>query len=970
MREKKTSGQTTGRTEGAATEGVDEQRLSTLYNRGEHARVLELVKLATIISPCDAALLNLAGASARVQGDYRMAEFYWRRAAELKPDFAEVHYNLGILLKELKRPDESEAAYREALLFRPGFADAFYNLGILLKDQKRFAEAEQAYNMALQYRPGYAEVYNNLGILYREQCRFEESEAAYREALRHGSSVAAIFNNLGNLLKDLKRFGDAAEAFEKALRLKSDYGHALAQLLDCNRQLCDWYHVAKNESAVLKSIARGVKDLVPLGILSIGVSDRMMQRQAGEVYALHTLAPRLELPPLVGPNFHPNHDRLRIGYLSGDFHSHATMHLIGGVLEGHNRKRFAIYAYSYGPEIMDLERRRVQEAIEVFRDLRILTDEEAAAQIVEDGIDILVDLKGFTAGSRLEISSLRPAPVIVNWLGYPGTLGHPRLADYIIGDAIVTPPAHAEYFSETLALMPYSYQPNDRKRKIGKCPSRGEVGLPAKGIVFCCFNQNYKFNEKSFDVWCRLLREVPGSVLWLLEPTAPAIANLKREALMRSVGEERLIFAPYMGQEEHLGRLQLADLALDTFPYGSHTTGSDALWAGVPLVTLIGETFASRVAASLLHAVGLPELVTTGWEEYFELAKGLAFDPAVLAALKGKLARQRLTSPLFDTVRFTRDLEALYEKIWEQHGQGFRAPILPMDHRGKAIGIAHSTPFFELLCPNRLTAVVDIGANRIDGDPPYKSMLEYGMCEVTGFEPQQSAFEELQANHGPLEKYLPYAVGDGQMSTLKICKGSGMTSLFEPDLRILTFFDALKPLSEVVERIPIKTRRLDEIDEIDHIDFLKIDIQGGELNVLRNGSDKLISAVVIQVEVSFVTLYEGQPCIGDVDLELRHQGFIPHCFAAVKKWPISPCVINGNPRQPLNQLLEADMVYVRDFNRLERLSSEQLKQLALIAHYCYASFDLALRSVGILEKRGALAVGAQERYLSIVRRKG
>lgn len=273
--------------------------------------------------------------------------------------------------------------------------------------------------------------------------------------------------------------------------------------------------------------------------------------------------------------------------------------------------------------------------------------------------------------------------------------------------------------------------------------------------------------------------------------------------------------------------------------------------------------------------------------------------------------------------------------------------------------------FAEFLAPQRITEIVDIGANPIDGEPPYRSMLAAGLCLVTGFEPQEQALLELQQKQGPHERYLPYAVGDGDVHTLNICVASGMTSLFEPDPATLGLFDVLRPLGEVTRRIPLVTRRLDDISEIQHLDFLKIDIQGGELAVFKAGAARLSQAVVIQTEISFVTLYKSQPSLGDVDLELRRQGFIPHCFAEVKQWPIAPCVVGGDPRQPLNQLLEADLVYVRDFSRPELLDNEQLKHLALIVHHCYRSYDLALRCVMLLEQRQALEPGAQHRYLQI-----
>jgi FkbM family methyltransferase len=277
-----------------------------------------------------------------------------------------------------------------------------------------------------------------------------------------------------------------------------------------------------------------------------------------------------------------------------------------------------------------------------------------------------------------------------------------------------------------------------------------------------------------------------------------------------------------------------------------------------------------------------------------------------------------------------------------------------------APGVSH---LWDILQPVRRTRVVDIGANPIDGDPPYKPMLQAGLCTVTGFEPQREALAELQRRKGPLETYLPHAVGDGGTHTLNVCRASGMTSLFAPDAATLELFAALKSLGEVLRREPMATRRLDDIAEIDGLDFLKIDIQGGELAVFQNGRAKLAQAVAIQTEVSFVTLYAGQPALGEVDVELRAQGFIPHCFAAVKQWPIAPLVIGGDERRPLNQLLEADLVYVRDFSRPDRLDDEQLRQLALVAHHCYGSYDLAVRCLYLLERRGRLAADGRAAYL-------
>lgn len=361
-------------------------------------------------------------------------------------------------------------------------------------------------------------------------------------------------------------------------------------------------------------------------------------------------------------------EKIRLGYLSNDFQDHATALLLVEMLEAQDRSRFELHAYSYGADDGKAMRPRLQRAFDRFTDIGPLSDEAAARAIHADGVHILIDLKGFTQRTRTSILALRPAPLQVNYLGYPGTLGA-DLCDYIVTDAFVTPRASAADYAESFAFLPHSYQPRGHAGAIRRAPRRVDAGLPETGFVFCCFNQAFKFTPAVFDVWCRLLLEVPGSVLWLLA-AREAEGNLRNEARLRGVDGRRLIFAPDMAQAEHLERLQLADLVLDTAPYGAHTTASDALWAGTPMVTRPGATFASRVAGSLLHAVGLPELIVEDAEDYFELASALALDPARLAGLRRKLADNRASAPLFDVIAYTRALESLFFAMWTRHRAG------------------------------------------------------------------------------------------------------------------------------------------------------------------------------------------------------------------------------------------------------------------------------------------------------------
>jgi protein O-GlcNAc transferase len=364
------------------------------------------------------------------------------------------------------------------------------------------------------------------------------------------------------------------------------------------------------------------------------------------------------------------HERIRVAYLSADLHEHATAYLMAELFERHDRERFEVTAVSWGPQVASPMRTRLQQAFEHFVDVRGRGDVEVAHWLREQEIDIAVDLKGYTFDARLGILAQRPVPVQVNYLGYPGTLAAPYI-DYLIADAVVIPPEARMHYAEQVVWLPDSYQVNDRQRVIAaRTPSRGELGLPERGIVFCSFNNNYKLTPEVFALWMRLLQQVEGSVLWLLEGNAAVAANLRREAQVRGIAPERLVFAPRAPLPEHLARQRTADLFLDTLPCNAHTTASDALWAGLPLVTCLGATFAGRVAASLLTAVGLPELITPSLAEYEALALRLATDPEALAAVKAKLARNRDTYPLFDSDRTRRHLEAAYVTMWERYQRG------------------------------------------------------------------------------------------------------------------------------------------------------------------------------------------------------------------------------------------------------------------------------------------------------------
>ncbi len=578
-------------------------------------------------------------------------------------------------LTSLGRHEEALQAVHRTAQMLPMDAELFNIAGTAYRETGQLNQAIACFFKACEFNPALPEVHNNLGGAFMLKGDVEHAIVAFRRALQFNPDYPEALQNLGNALLAQHRTAEAVAAHLKAAQLQPARQQALSMACLAMLQSANW---AALEPAVRQLQSNlgvpGYQAPIPFVFNGLPGSSPQQQLRCAQQFAMEQYAGVLRHTP-VATHAMSVEGRLRIGYLSADFHEHATAWLLAGVLEQHDRSRVEVHAYSYGPSGQGPMRQRLERASDVFRDIQTHSHEAAARLIAADRIDILVDLKGFTENGRPQISALRPAPVVVSWLGYPGTQGHRRLADYLIGDPVVTPLAHQVHYSETLALMPDSYQPTDADRVMGAVPSRPSVGLPADAFVLCSFNQIYKITPEVFDAWCRIALAVPGSVLWLLEGPPLAMDNLRREAESRGLVSERLIFAPKLRQAEHLARLTLADLALDTLPYTSHTTGSDALWAGVPLVTCMGDTFGSRVAASLLHAAGLSELVTQDLGQCVALAIRLAQDPARRRRLRQHLLDHRTTLPLFDTRRFTRHLEALFATIRQQHLNGTATPF-------------------------------------------------------------------------------------------------------------------------------------------------------------------------------------------------------------------------------------------------------------------------------------------------------
>jgi predicted O-linked N-acetylglucosamine transferase (SPINDLY family) len=479
---------------------------------------------------------------------------------------------------------------------------------------------------------------------------------------------------LGHVLLQQSRWEEALPIFEKLLAMQPDHAEAFACLVRVRELLCDW----RTREADLDRLRRGVEQRLTAGRRpAVTPFNAMSQPWPPALYLAiarrysEDIAQRTEnLRASTNLTFPRSREgRLRIGYICGTFHNHATTHLVQGLFGLHDRANFEIYGYSYGPDDGSIYRRRVERDCDHFRDIAPLSTADAARRIRADGIHILVDLMGYTGGAREEILALRAAPIQVNAIGYPGSMGASFL-DYIIGDRIVSNPDREELFSEKIVLMPHSFQANDNGQEIAAAPRRADYGLPEGVFVYACFNNSYKYDPDTFTIWMRALKRTPGAVLWLYSGGATVERNLRREAFARGVAADRVVFAKHQPKSEHLARLRLADLFLDTRYYNAHTGASDALWAGLPLLTCPGRTFASRVAASLLMNIGLPELIASDPDEYERMAVHLAGNPDELRRLRERLAVNRNSWPLFDTPRFTRNLERAYREMWEIYAAG------------------------------------------------------------------------------------------------------------------------------------------------------------------------------------------------------------------------------------------------------------------------------------------------------------
>lgn len=661
----------TGKDPKAYETGLD--AVLSLYEQGRLAEVLDHVRLLIDLYPSQPDLHNIAGAAAAGLGQHERAVEAYDRALAVKPDYAEVHSNRATALIGLKRYEEALASCDKAIRLLPDNAQAHSNRGIALKHLGRIKEALASYDKAARLMPNSAEIHYNRGNALLGPGGLEEAVAAYDRAIALRPTYVDALVNRGHALRDLGRLDQALDSYGRAVALRPGYEEATAQLAFQKARMCDWHGVPD-----LSTIGLGQEAISPYALVVLDDDPERNLARARTYVAdrFADAAPRpAPAPARPGP--------IRIGYFSADFHDHAVMFQLARLFELHDRSRFSVHAFSYGAPQPSPMRTRLEQAFDVFHEVHGVDGGEVAALARREGIDIAIDLMGYTGLGRPGILAARAAPVQISYIGYPGTMGAPFI-DYLIADSTLIPADQRRHYAEKIIELPETYQANDDTRKIAdKAMSRADLGLPEKGFVFCCFNNNFKIGPAEFDVWMRLLAQVDGSVLWLLQSNGWIEGNLRREAAARGIDPARLIFASYMTHADHLARLRHADLFLDCFTCNAHATASDALWAGVPVLTVPGRAFAARAGASVVRAIGLPELAVATREDYARLALELATDPARLADLKGRLAQNRAAGPLFDSERFTRHMEAAFELVHDRHRNGLapdhvQVPCLPI----------------------------------------------------------------------------------------------------------------------------------------------------------------------------------------------------------------------------------------------------------------------------------------------------
>lgn len=678
----------------------DFKKALALHQKGQFAAAAAAYRKLLQRHPNNADALHNLGAIELQKKNPSAALPLFDRAAEINPKNAAFWCNRGSALRDLERFDEALASFDCALEIKPDFVEALSNRGHTLLDLKRYEDAFSSYDLALAINPNYARAWTGRGTALQSLKRFDDAVACYDRALSLNPKDAVALYNRGNSLRGLNRLDEALLSYDRAIYINPDYSlahsdrgfllHRLGRFSDAitcfdrllviepenasflgerslsKLSICDWTNLRSEFQRFAEVAVAGRNVAEPFSILPSPL-DAKQQKRCAELYIQQKY-------PSVSTAWQPKafkHNRIRLGYFSADFRDHPVGRAISGLIERHDRERFEIIGFALAKSKRDQVRIRLEKAFDLFFDISTISDRDVAAQARKMEVDIAIDLTGFTEGCRTGLFALRLAPIQVNYLGYAGTIGADYI-DYIIADPTIIPEGHQKYYAEKIAYLPHTYMPSSAVSSVAtRVCSRKEFGLPEDAFVFCCFNASYKITPEIFDIWMRVLHIVDSSVLWLGYNNNAVLENLRSEASVRGIGQERLFFTHTVRErEDYLARFRLADLFLDTLPYNAHATACDALCAGLPVLTCLGTTFPGRVAASLLKAAGVPELIASNPHEYELMATRLALNPQQLLSLRQRLKKTHATCPLFDPVLFARNIEAVYVAMVKRQQSG------------------------------------------------------------------------------------------------------------------------------------------------------------------------------------------------------------------------------------------------------------------------------------------------------------
>ena len=636
-----------------------------LQEKGELEAAIHNYKQAIKIMPAHAQTYLNMGNALQEKGDLDAAIDSYKHAIKLKPAYAEAYLNMGNARQGRGEVDAAIDSYKQAIKLKPVYAEAYNNMGNVLYDNGDLDAAINNCKQAIKIKPDFAEAYNNMGNAQQGKGELTAAIDSYKKAIQLKPDFAEAYSNMGNAQQGKGDPDSAIFSYKKAIKITPELEATRSQMLYQQSYICDWGAIEEDRGLIpfLGTLTQKISPFTMLAFEDKPVSSL----KRAKLYSIENDKQKLSYKKV---SLGQRKEKLKIAYCSGFVTQNPVSILTAKIIELHDRSHFKVFGFYYGKSPSDQYLKRIQAGVDTFVDVGQLSDKNIAEVIHGYEIDIAIDLHGYMEGARCGVLAFRPAPIQINYFGYPGTLGADFI-DYIVGDEVVIPESQKQNYSENIIYLPNCYMPQDNTRLVSnKLTSRLDCGLPISGFIFCCFNSSHKITPQEFDIWMRLLNKVKGSALWLLKSNKWAIMNLRREATSRGIDPNRLVFADRLPVDEHLGRLKFADLFLDTFNFNAHTSASDALWAGVPVVTKIGDGFAARVAGSLLAAVELPELITTSEEEYEALALSLATNSNKLSRIKKKLAENKTSTPLFDTVTYTKNLEKAYIKSYDRYAGG------------------------------------------------------------------------------------------------------------------------------------------------------------------------------------------------------------------------------------------------------------------------------------------------------------